>query len=110
MVYDITCLVDRYCYQHFRGIFFFSFRTEASGSWFLERVYLLISAALHRQEIVLSIPSSKFSIKFVTPSNINPELNCINRNEKLQTANHNDVYVMLLLHVSAFIGSPLQAM
>ena len=29
MVYDITCLLDRHCYQHFRGICSFHFRIEA---------------------------------------------------------------------------------
>jgi len=36
MVYDITCLVDWYCYQHLRGICFFHFRIEGSGSRYLE--------------------------------------------------------------------------
>jgi len=36
MVYDITCLVDWYCYQHLRGICSFHFRIKASGSRYLE--------------------------------------------------------------------------
>jgi hypothetical protein len=36
MVYDITCLIDRHCCQHFRGICSFHLRIEASGSRFLE--------------------------------------------------------------------------
>jgi len=62
------------------------------------------------RKFVLSVTSSVFRIKFATPSDIIPEHNYINRNEKLQTAGHKDVDIILWLHVSAFVESRLQEM
>jgi hypothetical protein len=112
MVCDITCLVDRQCYQHFRGIYSFHFRIEASGSRFLES-WVGLATKLHgvtSPEGCNFYTVFPFFIKFVTPSNIIQEHSCINRNEKIETASHNDVDISLVLHVSAFVESRLQAM
>jgi hypothetical protein len=56
MVCDITCLVERHCCQHFRGICSFHFRIEASGSRFLESGVDL-ATKLHGVILSLLIPT-----------------------------------------------------